>query len=216
VTFSGAIADLGELQHTLGIERVNLVGHSFGGILALLYAATHPESTQSLVLLQPAPPFVPELRQELGAAMGARRTPPDNEAKAAIEASPGFAARDPETLERYFINNYTPFFADRANIGQADLGFTDITAANVLESSARTYRDLGSLDPLGALSQITCPTLVVHCEKDPVPEAFSRLLADKIGGAEFVLLDGVNHFVHLEAPDVLAAAVNPFLHKHAR
>jgi proline iminopeptidase len=214
VSFGGGIADLDALRRALGIERVSLVGHSFGAILALLYASQHPESTRSLVLLNAAPPFIPEMQPEFGATMAGRRTADDNSAKASIEASSGFAARDPETLERYFLNSYAPFFDDRANTARASLGFTDITAANVLECPERTFRDLGSLDPVGAMANVTCPTLVLHSQHDPVPQAFSRLLADKIAGAEHVLLQGVNHFVHLEAPDVLAAAVAPFLRAH--
>jgi hypothetical protein len=49
----------------------------------------------------------------------------------AIEASEEFAERDPKTLERYFLNKYLPFFNDRTVVSKVDMGFTEITAANV-------------------------------------------------------------------------------------
>jgi proline iminopeptidase len=211
VSFSGGIADLDGLRRHLGIDRINLVGHSFGAILALLYAAKHPEETGSLVLLNPAPPFVPELAQQLGKNMAVLRTPADDAEKEALETSEAFAARDPKTLERHTLNAYTPFFTDRSWRDAADLGFTEITAANILAAGDRTFRDLGQLDPVGALATVACPTLVVHSERDPVPEEFSRILADKIASAEYQLISDAAHFVHLEDPATLAAAVKPFL-----
>jgi proline iminopeptidase len=216
VSFTGSMADLDGLRDHLGIERVNLVGYSFGAILALMYAASYADRVGSIVLLNPAPPFVPELANELWSTMAARRSEEDNADKEAIEASNGFATGDPATLGRYTLNMYTPFFSDRSWRDRAELGFTEITAANVGSASERMFRDLGSLDPVGSLAEIACPALVVHSENDAAPEAFSRLLADKIGSAEYQYLSGASHFVLLEDPDALAAAVKPFLRTFAR
>lgn len=84
VSFSGAIDDLDGLRAALGIERVNLVGHSAGAILAAMYAGTRPASTSSLVLLNTAPPLHPELQKVFGQEMASRRTPDDDAAKKAI------------------------------------------------------------------------------------------------------------------------------------
>jgi pimeloyl-ACP methyl ester carboxylesterase len=78
------------------------------------------------------------------------------------------------------------------------------------------FRDLPDLDPIGSLSDIACPTLVVYSENDPLPEEFSRLLADKIASAEYQYLNGVNHFVFFEDPPTLAGSVMPFLRTFAR
>jgi pimeloyl-ACP methyl ester carboxylesterase len=54
-----------------------------------------------------------------------------------------------------------------------------------------------------SLADVTCPTLVVHSEGDPVPEEFSRLLADKIAAAEYQLINRASHFVHLRRRGVV-------------
>lgn len=215
VTFAGALADLEAVREGLAIERMNLIGHSFGGLIALLYAANHPARAASLVLYATAPPFVPELAERLWARMAERRIPEDDVEQERLEQSEEFARDDPRTLERYFLNKYLPFFDDRRSVANLDMGFTEITAANVREAWQRMFRDLEQHDPLGSLGRISCPTLVIHCENDAVPEEFSRLLADKIAGAEYAFLPDTNHFAHVENPELFGATVKRFLNSHA-
>lgn len=215
VSFAGAIDDLDGLRAGLGIDQVNLVGHSAGAILAALYAGTHPESTSSVVLLNTAPPLIPELFQAFQQEMASRRTPADNATRMTIEESPLFEARDPQTLERHQLNTFAPFFRDRATLETATLGFTEITAANVQAAPERMIGSLGALDPMRTFAGIQCPTLLVHSELDPVPVEWAHALADTIPGADYVLLEGASHFAHMEDADQLADAVLPWLTKHA-
>jgi pimeloyl-ACP methyl ester carboxylesterase len=61
------------------------------------------------------------------------------------------------------------------------------------------------------------PTLVVWGDDDQVVDReYGRAYADAISGAEFRLLPGVGHSPQLEAPELLADAVQPFVAKHAR
>lgn len=215
VSFAGAIDDLDGLRAALGVDCVNLVGHSAGAILAALYAGTHPESTASVVLLNTGPPLIPELMQRFGQEMASRRTPDDNAARKAIEGSPLFRARDPKTLERHQLNTFLPFFRDRSTIENVDMGFTEITAVNVQAAPGRMIGSLGDLDPMRTFADIQCPTLVVHSELDPLPVAWAHALVDTIPGADYVLLEGANHFAHIEDADQLANAVLPWLTKYA-
>jgi proline iminopeptidase len=214
VSFADGVDDLDRLRAALGIDRVNLVGHSAGAILAALYAGTRPESTSSVVLLNAAPPLIPALQQAQRRNMAARRTPEDNAIRKSIEESPEFRARDPQTLERHKLNTFIPFFRDRSTMESATLGFTEITAANVQAASDRMFGTLAALDPMRTFASITCPTLVVHSELDPVPVEWAHTLVDTIPGADYVLLDGANHFPHIEDADQLTNGVLPWLAKH--
>lgn len=215
VSFAGAIDELDGLRAALGIDRVNLVGHSAGAILAAMYAGTHPESTSSLVLLNPAPPLNPQLQQAQAREMAARRTPQDDAAKKALEESSEFQARDPQTLQRHTLNTFIPFFRDRATIETVQLGFTGLIAPDVQAVGARMFGSIGALDPMRTLAAIECPTLVVHSELDPVPVAWAHALVETIPGADYVLLGGASHFAHVEDAVQLAGAVLPWLNKNA-
>ena len=216
VSFAGAVQDLDGLRRALGTERVSLVGHSAGAILAALYAATHPESTSAVVLLNPGPPLMPPLMAAFGQEMASRRTPEDDAARQAIEDSAPFRAGDPETLERHQLNTFIPFFRDRSTIDRVDLGFTEITAANVQAAPQRMFGSLGALDPMRRFAGIRCPTLLVHSDLDPLPVAWTHTLVETIPGADFVLLEGAGHFPHIEDADRLARAVTPWLIDRAK
>jgi proline iminopeptidase len=213
VTFAGGIEDLDRLRRELGLEQLNLVGHSFGAVLALLYAAEHPERVRSLLLCNTAPPFEPALQATWMSNMEKRTRAEDQAEMKRIEESEAFRRRDPATVERYFKLRYAPFFRDRENMEQATLGFNPNTAANVVEAWERTFRDLEEHDPVGSLAKVRCPTLVLHGEHDPVPAKFARMIADGIDGAEYTFLEGSSHFAYLEDPTLFVDAVLPFLRR---
>jgi proline iminopeptidase len=215
VSFAGAIEDLDGLRAGLGIDRVNLVGHSAGALLAAMYAGTRPEATSSVVLLNAGPPLIPRLQEEQMRDMASRRTADDNAARQAIEASPLFEAKDPATLERHTLNTFIPFFRDRATIDRLSLGYTGITAANVQAAPGRMVGSLPALEPMRRFADIRCPTLVVHGELDPIPVEWAHALVDTIPGADYALLDGANHFPHVEDAERLADVVLPWLRKNA-
>jgi pimeloyl-ACP methyl ester carboxylesterase len=81
---------------------------------------------------------------------------------------------------------------------------------------ARMVRMLASLhsDPLTPkLGALRCPALLVVGEKDPMGPKASALLADAIPGAELLVLPGLGHWTHVEAPEQVLAAVLRWLPK---
>jgi|ERR687887_177780 proline iminopeptidase len=216
ITLAGGVEDLISVIDGLGIERANLVGHSFGADLVALFASRHPTRVSSLVLANPGPPFAPDQQAAFGAEMQRRVTPEDHTELERIQGSDGFAAGDPKVLEEVVRLSYLPFFADRALAGTVSYGFTDITAANFPEAWGRTFRDLDPAAAIAGLGEIESPALVVHAELDPLPEAFSRMLADAIPEARYVFIKGANHFTYLEEPKAFFAAVGSFLREEAR
>ena len=213
IAFTGQLKDLEELRKKLGLKKLNLIGHSLGAHLALLYAAQYPESTASVVLANTGPPIGDEF--SFGDEMVRRRTDEEKAEMAELEESAEFKAQEPKTLERYYQLRYSPFYRDHANIKKLPYDFTKTTADNVLDYPGLMMRDFKEHDVLGKLKKIKAPTLVVHSEVDPIPIGFSQLLADGIKGSEFLLAKGVNHFGLIEDPDLYWDKVVPFLNRHA-
>jgi proline iminopeptidase len=211
--FTGGVQDLDGLRDALGLDTVNIVGHSAGAHLAALYAGLHPEETSTLVLLNAGPPLTPDLMQRFGQAMAERRSPADDAERRAIEGSEEFLGKQPAALERHQLNTFIPFFRDRAIVEQVSLGFTDITAANVQAAPARVMGSLSARNPMRTYAGIRCPTLVVHSELDPIPLEWSRLLAETIPGADYAFIENGSHFSMIEDAAALRSAVVPWLRK---
>jgi len=215
VSTAGTLSDLDAVLDGLELARATLAGHSLAAHMVALYAATRPTRVRALMLVHPAPPLTPQLMEAFGKEMASRRPPEDTQEIQRIEGSPEYAARDLKTLENYYRLYYAPFFRERENALAAEYGFSQLTAENVIGTGGRLFSDFGEHDLPGKLVAISCPTLVVHGELDPVPVESSGFIADAIPSASLVVLPNANHFSFIEDSEQFAAAVEPFLAEHA-
>lgn len=216
INLRGHLDDLEGLRRALNVGKMNLVGHSMGALVSLLYSATHTSEVASLVLLHPGPPFDPQMQKELHRAFVSGFTSEDRTTMQRLTSSSLFKAGDAKTHQDYFETLYSPFFADRATLARLQFGFTSTTAQYALSAEERLLPEILAQDPVTMLGRIQCPTLVVHAERDLIPEAFARFLANSIPGSEFVLLEGLGHFGYLEDPGRHIAPTIEFLKRVAK
>src|SRR5438046_1069732 len=59
------VSDVDELRGHLGLERLNLLGHSHGGIVAIAYAARHPERVERLILASTLAQWSPQQEEAM-------------------------------------------------------------------------------------------------------------------------------------------------------
>src|SRR5512133_66546 len=79
------VSDLDELRAHLGLERMLLLGHSHGGVVAAAYGAAHPDRVERLVLASTAARFAKEHEAAMQAGMEARAEPWYADARAALD-----------------------------------------------------------------------------------------------------------------------------------
>ncbi|MGA9594957.1 MAG: alpha/beta fold hydrolase [Acidimicrobiia bacterium] len=215
ITLGDSVADLDNLREALGLERFVLLGHSFGSIIALLYAARYPERVVSLALINPAPPVDPDEQALFYSDLRGRFTPEQRARVEDFENRKLYENADPEEFREYYGAYFGPCFDDAGNARGFDFGFTKTTAQNLWLSFTRLWADVEVQRPLERAEDIVAPTLVVHCENDPIPESFPRRLSSLIGGAEYVVLNDVNHFAFFENPGPFYRVLDPFLDAHS-
>jgi class 3 adenylate cyclase/pimeloyl-ACP methyl ester carboxylesterase len=73
-------------------------------------------------------------------------------------------------------------------------------------------REAVSFDLRPLLARVDVPTLVVAAERDAIPVASVRALAEQIRGARYALIEGVSHFAPFTATETFAEIVRSFLH----
>jgi proline iminopeptidase len=209
------VADLEAVRQHFGMERMRLLGHSWGAMLAGMYAIKHPNRVERMVLANPAPIDVPAQIEYLG-NLAANTTVAEKARQDSIFPLM-FGGPDPVgACEAYFGSLTRAYVADPAALASFKGTWCDLSPQRAGEMWLTIGRVVGSLgnwnfrQPLGALS---VPTLVVHGAGDPIPLSSSQAWASSVPGGRLVVIGGAGHFPWLEAPDAFIEAVNPFLRR---
>lgn len=173
----------------LELGRLDVVGLSLGGMVALHAALRHPERIRSLVV-----------------ACAPAATPTEAMAQRAAETERlGMQEMMPSTLQRWFTPETLedpPPFVERAE---------QTLLADDARVVARFWRLISAHDVRSRLGEIAVPTTIVAGDADvSVPPAVAEELAARISGARYALLPGA-HMLHLEAPIAFAEVVREHL-----
>lgn len=209
INLDAFVRDMDELRATLGHEEVVVLGHSFGGILALAYARAHPERTRGLILLDTAEPGS-RWADAAATRLRSARTPEDSATLADLRGSEAFDARDPQTMSLYYRTAFRATMRDPDRVEELDLDLAGTTARNGPEVARLLGASMGTVDWWDALPSIQVPTLVLHGRYDAMPAAMARALAEALPDARYVELRG-GHFPWLSDGPGLVAAATSFL-----
>jgi proline iminopeptidase len=209
ITIDNFIGDIEEVRIAFGIERMNLLGHSWGGVLAMHYAVRYPERLRSLILCSTTP-WVDGF-DAMRAEIEQRRTPEDAKELAEIGASPAFEANDPEAVERFWRVYFRPYFPDPSMVSRMDLRFTKNTLENSSAVAGYILRSVGAFDLRRSLRSVRVPTLILHGDSDPLPLEYAEQIHESIPGSELVVLRHSGHWIFVDATERFTESIEDFL-----
>lgn len=219
ITWRTHVEDLAALTHELAIDPLSLVGYSWGGLLAMLYAigasardatgaGSAPPRPARLLLLDPAP-VNRRLRGVFEAELARRQQSEAVRTMRDALAASGLRDRDPVAFrQRAFEISVAGYFArpERAR---------NLTPFRVIARVQQSvWESLDDYDLVPGLRTVAMPTLVVHGRNDPIPLESSRLVVSAMPDARLVELDDCGHVPYVEAPIPLFAAMRHFLSEH--
>ena len=192
--------DAAALLDALGVDTAHVFGHSMGGMIAQEMALRHPERLRSLILGATWPG-------------GPHAVPPE------LEALVAFVDQGADADRARTVGTVVPDAPSSpghpAEYGpeqhEGDRRYADYPPTSP-EVYAAQLRAAALHDAYDRLPDITARTLVLHGTDDPlVPAANGRILAERIPGAELVLLEGARHGYLTEKQAEVDAAVLDFL-----
>ncbi len=198
-----------DLLGVLGIERATVLGHSFGGGVAMQFAYQFPERTERVVLEASG-----GLGREVTPLLRALTLPGGRQFLTALDSFPGrVSMRMVEQLARLLPDG--PFASDIAEAAKVVEGFRGRAArtaflhvlshvidwrGQVITMRDRTYLAQGM------------PILVIWGAGDTVlPFAHATAAVESMPEAQLVTMAGVGHFVHAERPAEFSRAVVNFV-----
>jgi pimeloyl-ACP methyl ester carboxylesterase len=199
-TIAQMAADAAAVLDAAGHRRAHLVGASLGGMIAQRFALTWPERVRTLTLLCTTP--------------GGRNAVRASDAVTAGLVSGG---EDPAAVYR---KNAWFLYGDETRTRFPERIEEDIVYRTKIPTPPTGYfgqlRAAMGHDTWDELATLAVPTLVVHGEADLlIPTDNGRFLAERIPGAELVLLPGAGHMLQADAGNVVRESVLSFFGRAA-
>jgi proline iminopeptidase len=216
VSLETEMQDLERLRQHFQLASVAVLGHSWGGLLAMEYATRYPARVSHVILMNTAPASRDDyllLRQDL---IG-RRAPGDVESLKALSSSVEYEQGDLETDAKYYRIHFRTTLRQPEHLEKViqslRLGFTKegIRKARAIEERLmeETWFFSG-YDLLPKLERLRIPALILHGDHDFIPVEIAARIAQAIPGGRLVVLPECGHFSYLECPDRVCKEIADF------
>ncbi len=194
------IDDLLSIVDQLALPRINLLGYSMGGRVALHFAAAHPDRVAALILESASPGL---------------RDPGERQAR--IASDHALADRLERDGLAVFVDYWTnlPLFASQSRLSasvRADLRSQRLR--NNVIGLANSLRGLGAGAQQSLWDDLPCidvPTLLIAGALDAKFTQITQQMAQSMPGAHLAVVEYAGHAVHLEQPAIFDQLVLDYL-----
>jgi len=202
--FESLVRDLDGVLDGLGVEACDLLGHSFGGMIALRFVLAHPARVRSLVLMDTAPcapdGYDRSLFEKAGAIARSRGMAfLQSRIEQVARANPDPSPSDLQT--RKWADRYWPHHRLR------------YTAMDPVAYGALGLTMVEQVDVVPRLGEIGCPTTILVGEDDVEFLRGTALLEDGMPHAARVTLSDSGHHPHIENTEAWLAAMREHIER---
>jgi len=204
------VRDLEGLRRHLRLDPVAVLGHSWGGLVAMHYALAHFGHVSHLILLNSAPAS----NEGLTLMRAERRRRWAAHQERLDELTPAYERGDPEAVTEAYRIDFGTTFKRREDLDRLDLTYTREQIASGRRIEAKLMEGLiwaPGFTLVPQLRALRVPTLVIHGELDFIPRSCSEEIANAIPGARLVALPDSGHFSYIDAGPALQREIRDFL-----
>ena len=203
--FKKLVADLEALRRELKQEKLTLAGHSFGGILSMMYAREHPDRIRALALIDSGGPTLQGV-PKFTANLEARFSPEEKLLIKEWSAPEKMKAEHKRAVFEITKAKTAAYFADRTKAhllidSLNDQSFNDAVFWGIVMQMA-------ALDLRPGLEKVKAPVLVIHGKQDPLESADE--VHATFPGSRLVLIENAGHFPWVEQPEKVYSALDGF------
>ena len=195
------VGDLEALARTMDVRPFALLGHSFGGIVALHFALAHPELLTHLILV--CTPASHDFVQDVEDAL-----PGHLEQEALAELSSLQDSKPSDYVMRRSLELLAPiYFHDPARV--SELGLDSVQFGPETQA---VWDSLKGFDLRPKLNEIQVPTLVIAGDSDlSVTPERARETADALPDGKLLMIKDSGHYPFIEQPEAFLSGVLQFL-----
>ena len=224
-TVENMVEDVEAVRLALGLGKINLLGHSYGGVLAQAYALKYQKNLSHLIL---GSTFQSTSAMNEVLAHEKQNMPPAQREKLETFEKAGLFDKGKDWEKHRYPNEYAtlawgdgyfPFLYQR----RPDPNYDPVADNTTL--SWDLYREmwgshgefvidgnLKSVEYTDQLSSIHVPTLVICGDHDESDPSLSRTMHEKIAGSKLVIVPQSGHMTFVDQPNLFIKSVDDFLH----
>ncbi len=201
-TMDAQVSDLDAVRDHLHLDKIDLCGDSYGGLLVIAYAAAHPEHVHQLIIsdglaswntiVHLFPQVFPDKLEAQAAAAKTSTASPEAQAQQSLRDHFSMIFYSPEKLAHYMAN-------------APDLGFSPSTSEAIAKANP-------TVDYTAALAKFNFPTLVINGRYDMnVAPLTAWRIYKAIPNAKIVFFEQSGHLPSYEEPEKYLQVLDDFL-----
>lgn len=212
ITLDHFIEDIEGLRQEFNLEKIHLMAHSWGGLLAMKYAIKYPANLNSLVLLNSMPASTEQWQEETQ-MVAQNASSEDSLKRQEIMSSDLFQTDPPEAIEQLLVLSFRNQFA---NPSLADSLHFYIPEDYMIRSQrfGNLMPDLMNYDLYSKLETLEIPTLLIYGESEPSVTISGPELKSAIPKSELIIIQNSGHFPFIEQPNQFIEEVKHFLEEN--
>lgn len=210
ITMNQFVEDLEALRLFFKLDKMNLMGHSFGGLIAMRYAIKYPDHLNTLLLVNSSAASS-AWRDSAFVFMEARKSPEVEKELSALKNTQGFIERKADTMSLFYKLAFKKSFYDHRKAEDLNMTLqptfpeTNKLMDNLFKDTSVTNYDLNT-----ELRKLKVQTLIVGTEADVVPPLSVEDLHNNIKGSTYTFIESCGHFPFIEQPDLFLKAIDKF------
>lgn len=202
------VKDIEALRNHFGLEKVHVIGHSWGGLLAMEYAVAYPKKLRSLVLISPMPPNAELWEKEQEAANSL--PPADSIKREKIIASGMLESNPARAVKEMLLLSFKQEFHDTAIIDSLDFFIPpDYLQRSRLFKQLLPY--LQDYDLTDQLRGLEVPTLAIYGSDEAAKDISGPVMKAVFPSAELIIVPRSGHFSFIENPKYFDQIVKSFI-----
>ena len=208
--------EIDAIRKAIGLEKIHLLGQSWGGMLAMEYLIRQPRGVASAIISS-SPASMPQWVEEANQLR--RQLPLDvNALLLKHEAAGSTNSPEYQSAMMEFYNRHVcrvvpnPDYVQRTFAKLAE--HPEVYHTMNGPSEFHVTGTLRNWDVTGQLHKINVPTLVTSGRYDEATPRIARTVHEGIRGSEWVLFEHSSHMAHVEEAEAFQAVVEGFIRRH--
>jgi proline iminopeptidase len=191
------IGDIEGIRKRFGVDKVHLMGHSWGAFLAVAYGVYYPDRVKSLILVDPTP-LSSEYSPQTGAEQKKRWTQKDSIDRAEIVSSAAFKSGNADAYENLLRISFRHAFYHDDNFEKLKIELPDNYKLASQALFAGLSKDLTAYDYYGSINGFRFPMMVIHGKYDATPLQAVERIHNSVGTSVLTVYEASGHFAFIE------------------